>query len=204
MLSFESTCSFIHTARISLLCVSISLLSLSDVPQHSDWHFISSMSILSLLPPCPHAGSSSLVCPPMHHGRKVSSSRQSQFQSTLLLFHPSCHSPLPPPSTSVPFTFEPLLPLHGQHRAVTGSRKHQFWEPVLDPPGLLSGITVVLVSPRRPSTVGAVSRACSCFEVDDVRIVQPRCNYITRYVGHTMLAGYAGLLVHFHASSEVF
>ncbi len=68
-------------------------------------------------------------------------------------------------------------------RAVTGSRKHQFWEPELDPPGLLSGVSVVLLSPRRPSSVGTVSRACSCFEVDDVRIVQPRCDYITRWVG---------------------
>eukprot|EP00798_Chlamydomonas_sp_ICE-L_P015018 gene15018-21090_t len=67
------------------------------------------------------------------------------------------------------------------YREVTGSRRNQFWEPELDPPALLRGITVVLISPRRPSSVGTVSRALSCFEVEDLRIVQPRVDtYITR------------------------
>ena len=34
------------------------------------------------------------------------------------------------------------------------SRKHQFWEPKLSPPPLLDGVVVVLVSPRRPVSLG--------------------------------------------------
>ena len=60
------------------------------------------------------------------------------------------------------------------------SRKHQFWEPKLSPPPLLDGVVVVLVSPRRPVSLGTVSRAASCFEVSSIRVVQPRCNYVTR------------------------
>ncbi|KAL6758974.1 hypothetical protein V8C86DRAFT_2585664, partial [Haematococcus lacustris] len=65
-------------------------------------------------------------------------------------------------------------------RAATGDRHHLFWEPQLDPPALLAHVCVVLVSPRRPVSVGTVSRACSCFECEDIRIVQPRCDHITR------------------------
>ena len=65
-------------------------------------------------------------------------------------------------------------------RAVTGSRKHQFWEPKLSPPPLLQDIVLVIVSPRRPVSLGTVSRAASCFEVSTVRVAQPRCNYVTR------------------------
>lgn len=65
-------------------------------------------------------------------------------------------------------------------RSATSRRKHQFWEPQLDPPPLLANVVVVLVSPKNPVTVGHVARAMSCFECDTIRIVQPRCGYITR------------------------
>lgn len=54
------------------------------------------------------------------------------------------------------------------------------WEPRLDPPALLRDVCVVLVSPKRPVSVGTVARACSCFEVEDLRVVQPRCDHLTR------------------------
>jgi len=66
-------------------------------------------------------------------------------------------------------------------RSATGNREHQFWEPSLDPPALLDGVVVVLVSPRRPISVGTVARAASCFEVGSLRIVQPRGEYVTRH-----------------------
>lgn len=54
------------------------------------------------------------------------------------------------------------------------------WEPRLDPPALLSDVTVVLVSPKRPSSVGAVARACGSFECEDLRLVRPRCDRLMR------------------------
>lgn len=41
-------------------------------------------------------------------------------------------------------------------------------------------VTVVLVSPRRPVSVGTVARALSSFEVEDMRIVAPREEYVTK------------------------
>lgn len=58
--------------------------------------------------------------------------------------------------------------------------KQQFWTPVLDPPPLLANVTVVLVSPRRPVSVGTVARALSCFEGQALRIVAPRCDHLQR------------------------
>lgn len=66
-------------------------------------------------------------------------------------------------------------------RAVTGSRRHQFWEPQLDPPALLEAVSIVLVSPRRPVSLGTVARSASCFEVSDLRVVKPRGEYVTRH-----------------------
>eukprot|EP00200_Dunaliella_tertiolecta_P004582 CAMPEP_0202347334 /NCGR_PEP_ID=MMETSP1126-20121109/5738_1 /ASSEMBLY_ACC=CAM_ASM_000457 /TAXON_ID=3047 /ORGANISM="Dunaliella tertiolecta, Strain CCMP1320" /LENGTH=339 /DNA_ID=CAMNT_0048938865 /DNA_START=113 /DNA_END=1132 /DNA_ORIENTATION=- len=45
----------------------------------------------------------------------------------------------------------------------------------------VSQVTVVLVSPRRPVTAGTVARACSAFEVEDMRIVAPRCSHLSRH-----------------------
>eukprot|EP00955_Chlamydomonas_euryale_P100633 365296-Chlamydomonas_euryale.AAC.41 len=73
------------------------------------------------------------------------------------------------------------LRLWKQCSSATGNREHQFWEPSLDPPALLDGVVVVLVSPRRPISVGTVARAASCFEVGSLRIVQPRGEYVTRH-----------------------
>jgi tRNA C32,U32 (ribose-2'-O)-methylase TrmJ len=55
------------------------------------------------------------------------------------------------------------------------------WEPKLDPPALLEAISIILVSPRRPISVGNVARAAACFECEDMRIVQPRCGHLTRH-----------------------
>ena len=67
-------------------------------------------------------------------------------------------------------------------RNTTGRHKHRVWGPhlSLDPPPLLSDIAVVLVSPKRPSSVGAVARALSCFECVDLRLVSPRCDHLAR------------------------
>jgi tRNA C32,U32 (ribose-2'-O)-methylase TrmJ len=67
-----------------------------------------------------------------------------------------------------------------QRRGLTGRQKHRVWEPQLDPPALLWDVTVVLVSPKRPSSVGAVARACGSFECEDLRLVRPRCDRLMR------------------------
>jgi len=65
-------------------------------------------------------------------------------------------------------------------RSATGRKHHLVWEPNLDPPLLLGNVTVVLVGPKKPINCGTVARSCSCFEIDDLRIVQPRCQPNTR------------------------
>ncbi|KAG2446788.1 hypothetical protein HYH02_008348 [Chlamydomonas schloesseri] len=67
-------------------------------------------------------------------------------------------------------------------RSITGNRDHTAWDgSQLDPPALLSGVTVVIISPRKPVTVGTVARALGSFECEDLRIVMPRQeSYITR------------------------
>lgn len=77
-----------------------------------------------------------------------------------------------------------LLAMHDASldRQLTSGRDHRVWEPSLDPPALLSNVCCVLVAPRRPLTVGTVARSCSAFECQDLRIVQPRQEYLTRYV----------------------
>ena len=67
-------------------------------------------------------------------------------------------------------------------RGATGRRHHLIWEPELDPPLLLANVTVVLVGPKKPISCGTIARSCSCFEVDDLRVVQPRCQPNTRQV----------------------
>ncbi|PNW86306.1 hypothetical protein CHLRE_02g081176v5 [Chlamydomonas reinhardtii] len=68
-------------------------------------------------------------------------------------------------------------------RSITGNRDHTAWDgSQLDPPALLSGVTVVIMSPRKPVTVGTVARALGSFECEDLRIVMPRQeSYITRH-----------------------
>lgn len=39
---------------------------------------------------------------------------------------------------------------------------------------------MVLVSPKRPVSVGTVARALSCFECEDLRLVAPRCDHLAR------------------------
>ena len=58
--------------------------------------------------------------------------------------------------------------------------KQRFWQPKLEPPPLLDNVVVVLVSPRRPISVGTVARALSCFECSSLRIVSPRCDILQR------------------------
>jgi hypothetical protein len=65
-------------------------------------------------------------------------------------------------------------------RSATGRRHQMIWEPELDYPLLLADVAVVLVGPKQPISCGTVSRSCSCFEVDDLRLVQPRCTYNTK------------------------
>lgn len=50
----------------------------------------------------------------------------------------------------------------------------------MDPPPLLADVAVVLVSPKRPISVGTVARALSCFECEDLRLVAPRCDHLAR------------------------
>lgn len=65
-------------------------------------------------------------------------------------------------------------------RSATGRRHQMIWEPDLDYPLLLADVAVVLVGPKKPISCGTISRSCSCFEVDDLRLVQPRCTFNTR------------------------
>jgi tRNA C32,U32 (ribose-2'-O)-methylase TrmJ len=67
-------------------------------------------------------------------------------------------------------------------RNTTGRLKHRLWAPhlSLDPPPVLYDIAVVLVSPKRPTSVGSVARALSCFECVDLRLVNPRCDHLSR------------------------
>ena len=66
-------------------------------------------------------------------------------------------------------------------RSTTGRKKHRLWSAIpLHPPPLLADIAVVLVSPKRPSTIGAVARALNCFECVDLRVVCPRCDPLAR------------------------
>jgi hypothetical protein len=66
-------------------------------------------------------------------------------------------------------------------RSLQGRRKHRFWEPVLeDPRPLLEDVTVVLVSPKRPISVGTVARSLSCFECCDLRLVDVHCDHLAR------------------------
>lgn len=67
-------------------------------------------------------------------------------------------------------------------RDATGRVKQKVWSPVLDPPPLLAQVSIILVSPKRPATLGTVARSCSCFEAEDIRIVEPRTDYLTRWV----------------------
>jgi hypothetical protein len=62
--------------------------------------------------------------------------------------------------------------------------------PALDPPPRLAGVSVVLVEPLRPRTVGTVARVCACFEALDLHLVQPRCDHLSRraYAPHALLA----------------
>lgn len=48
------------------------------------------------------------------------------------------------------------------------------------PPPLLDDVCVVLVSPKRPISVGTVARSLACFECEDLRIVEPRCDHLAR------------------------
>jgi tRNA G18 (ribose-2'-O)-methylase SpoU len=65
-------------------------------------------------------------------------------------------------------------------RQSTGRVDQKVWQPQLVPPPLLQHVAVVLVGTKRPSSVGAVARACSCFEALDMRLVAPRCDPLSR------------------------
>ncbi|KAF8073105.1 hypothetical protein HT031_000766 [Scenedesmus sp. PABB004] len=65
-------------------------------------------------------------------------------------------------------------------RSATGRRNQAVWSPQLDPPPLLGCVTVVLVGPKKPVSCGTAARACSCFEVADLRVVAPRCDHTNR------------------------
>ncbi|GIL83485.1 hypothetical protein Vretimale_11166 [Volvox reticuliferus] len=68
-------------------------------------------------------------------------------------------------------------------RTLTNNQAQISWDDsLLDPPALLGGVTVVIISPRKPVSVGTVARACGSFECEDLRIVMPRQeSYITRH-----------------------
>lgn len=62
----------------------------------------------------------------------------------------------------------------------TGRKPHLIWQPELDSPLLLAGVTVILVGPKKPISCGTIARSLSSFECDDLRVVQPRCQPNTR------------------------
>lgn len=57
---------------------------------------------------------------------------------------------------------------------------HHHRQPQLDPPPLLHDVVVVLVAPKLPVSIGTVARALSSFECPSLRLVQPRCERLTR------------------------
>jgi tRNA G18 (ribose-2'-O)-methylase SpoU len=67
-------------------------------------------------------------------------------------------------------------------RQSTGRQCHEAWAPQLDPPLLLDAVSVVLVGVKQPVSCGTIARACSCFEVQDLRLVQPQCDHNSRCV----------------------
>jgi len=67
-------------------------------------------------------------------------------------------------------------------RTLTGRKKHRVWSPhlSLDPPPLLGDVVVIMISPKKPSSVGSVARALSCFECPNLLLVAPRCDHLSR------------------------
>jgi tRNA/rRNA methyltransferase len=74
-------------------------------------------------------------------------------------------------------------------RELKGRERQRLWKPSLDPPPALENFTVVLVSPKKPHNVGAVARACNCFEVEDLRIVVPACPFTVRSAQNAAMGG---------------
>lgn len=70
---------------------------------------------------------------------------------------------------------------HGLHcRNSKRGTAQRFWKPDLEPPAALGNLSVVLVGPQKPPNVGAVARACNCFEAEDLRIVASSCSITAR------------------------
>ena len=65
----------------------------------------------------------------------------------------------------------------------------RFWKPDLEPPSALGNVSVVLVGPQKPPNIGAVARACNCFEAEDLRIVGPSCPITTRSAHNAAMGG---------------
>ena len=65
----------------------------------------------------------------------------------------------------------------------------RFWKPNLDPPAALGNVAVVLVSPEKPPNVGAVARACNCFEVEDLRNVGHSCPITVKSALNSAMGG---------------
>ncbi|BDA47934.1 probable tRNA (cytidine-2'-O-)-methyltransferase TrmJ [Coccomyxa sp. Obi] len=65
----------------------------------------------------------------------------------------------------------------------------RFWKPDLEPPAALGNLSVVLVGPQKPPNVGAVARACNCFEAEDLRIVGPSCPITVRSAQNAAMGG---------------
>ena len=53
-----------------------------------------------------------------------------------------------------------------------------------------SNLKVILVEPNGPLNVGSVARLCSNFEVDELRIVSPRCDIFSLEAKKMALKGY--------------
>lgn len=47
----------------------------------------------------------------------------------------------------------------------------------------------MLVGPKKPTNVGAVARACNCFEVEDLRVVDAACPITVRSAQNAAMGG---------------
>ena len=79
----------------------------------------------------------------------------------------------------IPRSALPVFHSTAQCSTLTGRRKHRVWQPQIAEP-LLGDVTVILVQPRKPISIGTAARALSSFECLDLRLVAPRCDHLAR------------------------
>ena len=67
-----------------------------------------------------------------------------------------------------------------------------------------SNLKVILVEPNGPLNVGSVARLCSNFEVDELRIVSPKCDIFSLEAKKMSLKGHEFLENYFYRNWSFF